>query len=144
MSYYELGVGKEVSKNRGRVALRGDVGKDDSGSYAVFIEQGSFASHTTAAKVLDVISRLPDCVGEACDAVSLHTSENEGRSRFIEIAKVSMSIHLDTSTTFSMFCATTTQIFSDIHWQDTVGATFQTHLDSKTSGRKYLDGNADA
>ena len=37
-------------KYKGRVVLRGDIVKDDSGSYAVFTEQGSSASHMTAAK----------------------------------------------------------------------------------------------
>ena len=54
----------------GRVVLRGDVVKDDSGSYAVFTEQGSSASQMTAAKVLDVIARLPRCAGHASDAAS--------------------------------------------------------------------------
>ena len=45
----------------GRVVLRGDVVKDDSGSYAVFTEQGSSASQMTAAKVMDIISTLPGC-----------------------------------------------------------------------------------
>ena len=36
-------------KYKGRVVLRGDVVKDDSGSYAVFTEQGSSASQITAA-----------------------------------------------------------------------------------------------
>ena len=31
--------------------------KDDSGSYAVFTEQGSFASQLTAAKVMDVVDK---------------------------------------------------------------------------------------
>ena len=44
--------------------------KDDSGSYAVFTEQGSSASQMTAAKVMDIISRLPGCDGQAADAVS--------------------------------------------------------------------------
>ena len=44
--------------------------KDDSGSYAVFTEQGSSASHITAAKVMDIISRLPGCAGQEADAVS--------------------------------------------------------------------------
>ena len=52
----------------GRVVIRGDVVKDDSGSYAVFTEQGSSASQTTAAKVMDVMSRLPGCAGQAADA----------------------------------------------------------------------------
>ena len=47
--------------------------KDDSGSYAVFTEQGSSASQMTAATVMDVISRLPGCAGQAADAVSACT-----------------------------------------------------------------------
>ena len=49
--------------------LRGDIVKDDSGAYAVFTEQGSSASQMTAAKIMDVISRLPGCEGQAADAV---------------------------------------------------------------------------
>ena len=45
-------------KYRGRVVLRGDIVKYDSGSYAVFTQQGSSASQMTAAKVMDIISRL--------------------------------------------------------------------------------------
>ena len=41
-------------KNKGRVVLRGDIVKDNSGSYAVFTEQGSSASQMTAAKVMDI------------------------------------------------------------------------------------------
>ena len=60
-------------KYKGRVVLRGDSVKDDSGSYAVFTEQGSSASQMTAAKVMDIISRLPGCDGQAADAVSVYT-----------------------------------------------------------------------
>ena len=60
-------------KNKGRVVLRGDIVKDDSGSYAVFTEQGSSASQMTAAKIMDIISRLPGCDGQAADAVSADT-----------------------------------------------------------------------
>ena len=60
-------------KYRGRVVLRGDVVKDDSGSYAVFTEHGSSASQMTAAKVMDIISRLPGCAEEEADAVSAYT-----------------------------------------------------------------------
>ena len=60
-------------KYKGRVVLRGDVVKDDSGSYAVFTEQGSSASQMTAAKVMDGIFRLPGCDGQAADAVSAYT-----------------------------------------------------------------------
>ena len=47
--------------------------KDDSGSLAVFTEQGSSVSQMTAAKVMDIISRLPGCSGQAADAVSAKT-----------------------------------------------------------------------
>ena len=53
--------------------LRGDIVKDHSGSYEVFFEQGSSASQMTATKVMDVISRLPGCAGQAADAVSSYT-----------------------------------------------------------------------
>ena len=60
-------------KYKGRVVYRGDIVKDDSGSYAVFTEQGSSASQITAAEVMDVISRPPGCAGQAADAVSACT-----------------------------------------------------------------------
>ena len=60
-------------KCKGRVVLRGDIVKDDSGSYAVFTEQGSSASQMTAAKIMEIIFRLPGCDGQAADAVSAYT-----------------------------------------------------------------------
>ena len=60
-------------KYKGRVVLRVDIVKDNSGSYAVFTEQGSSASQMTAAKVMDIISRLPGCDGQAADAGSADT-----------------------------------------------------------------------
>ena len=62
-------------KYKGRVVLRGDIVKDNSGSYAVFTEQGSSASQMTAAKIMDIISKLPGCDGQAADAVSAYTQE---------------------------------------------------------------------
>ena len=59
----------QYQKCKDRVVLRGDILKDDSGSLAVFTEQGSPASQMTAAKVMDIISR----VGQAADAVSVYT-----------------------------------------------------------------------
>ena len=68
---------------KGRVVLRGDTVKDDSGAYAVFTEQGSSASQMTAAKVMDVIAT---CAGQAVDAVLAYTQvKNGGRSKeFVE------------------------------------------------------------
>ena len=63
----------QYQKYKGRVVLRGDSVKEDPGSYAVFAEQGSSASQTTAAKVMDIISRLPGCTRQAADTVSAYT-----------------------------------------------------------------------
>ena len=43
----------KLQKYKGRVVLRGDIVKDDSGAFAVFTEQGSSASQMTAAKIMD-------------------------------------------------------------------------------------------
>ena len=80
-------------KYKGRVVLRGDIVKDNSGSFAVFTEQGS-ASQMTAAKVMDIISRLLGCDGQAADAVSAQTQ--------LENSKIGMSRCLDSSTTTQM------------------------------------------
>ena len=50
----------KLQKYNCRVVLRGDIAKYDSGAYTVFTELGSSVSQTTAAKVMDVIARLPD------------------------------------------------------------------------------------
>ena len=68
--------------------LRGDIVKDDWGSYAVFTEQGSSASQMTAAKIMDIISWLPGCDGQAADAVSAKTQvKMEGAYKLLKIPK---------------------------------------------------------
>ena len=68
---------------------RADDVKDDSGSNAVFTEQGSSASQTTAANVMDVIARLPDCAWTSSRrSVSVHPSQNEKRSTIFQNSKV--------------------------------------------------------
>ena len=58
-------------KYKGRVVLRGDIVEDDSGSYAVFTEQGSSASQMTAAKSHGYHLKIAQVVhGQAADAVS--------------------------------------------------------------------------
>ena len=68
---------RQSTKNiKVRVVLRGDIVKDDSGSYAVFTKQGSSASQITAAKIMDIISRLPGCDGHASRrSISLYPSK---------------------------------------------------------------------
>ena len=91
---------KKVQSYKGRVVLRGDVVKDESGSYAVFIQQGSSASHMSASKVVDVISRLPGYAGRASDAVSSYAHvKNRRRSKVIGITGIRVPSHLDSSTT---------------------------------------------
>ena len=73
---------------KGRVVLRGDFVKDDSGSHAVFTEQGSSASQMTAAKIMDIISRLPGCDGQAAHAVSAYTQvKMEDAPKLLKIPK---------------------------------------------------------
>ena len=63
--------------------------KDDSGSYAVFSEQGSSASQMMTAKVMDIISRLPGCDGQAADTVSAYTQvKMEDAHKFLKIPKL--------------------------------------------------------
>ena len=72
---------------KGRVVFRGDVVKDDSGSCAVSTEQGSSASHMTAAKVLNVIARLLWGAGQASEMVSLYTpGKTEDASKLLHLS----------------------------------------------------------
>ena len=89
-------------KYKGRVVLRGDIVKDDSGSYAVFTEQGSSASQMTAAKVMDILSRLPGCAGQAADAVSAYPGKNGRCSQIVKNSQIGVSRHLDSSTATQM------------------------------------------
>ena len=90
----------KFQKYKGRVVLQvqGDVVEDDSGSCAVFTERGSAASQMTAVKEWIVIARLTNCAGQAADAVSAYTSENERRSKIAENSEIRMSRHSDTPT----------------------------------------------
>ena len=76
-------------KYKGRVALRGDIVKDDSGlTQYLFTERGSSASQMTAAKIMDIISRLPGFEGQAADAVSAKTRvKMEDAHKFLKIPK---------------------------------------------------------
>ena len=96
-------LGAKHRKYKGRVVLRGDIVKNDSGSYAVFTEQGSSASPMTAAKVMDIISRLPGCAGQAADAISAYTQvKMEDAPKLSKKSKIGVSRHLESSTTTQM------------------------------------------
>ena len=85
-------------KYRGRVVLRGDIVKHYSGSCAVFTEQESSASRMTAAKIMDFISRLSGCAGQADGrSICLYPGQNGRCTIIVENSKVRMSRYLDTS-----------------------------------------------
>ena len=76
-------------KYKGRVVLHSGIVKDDSGSYEVLTEQGSSASQMTAAKIMDIISRLPDWDGQAADAISAYTQvKMEDAHKLLKIPKL--------------------------------------------------------
>ena len=80
---------QSTKKSKGRVVFRGRIVKDDSGSYAVFTEQGSSASQMIAAKVMDIISRRPGCDGQAAAAVSAYTQvKMEDAHKLLKIPKL--------------------------------------------------------
>ena len=90
-------------KYKGRVVLRGDFAKDDSGFHALLKEQGFSASQMTTTKVRSIISRLPGCDGHAADAVSAETKiKMEDAHKSFSIPKIGIFIHLDSSTTTQM------------------------------------------
>ena len=85
-------------KYKGRVVFRGDIVKDDSGSYAALTGQGSSVSQMTAAKVIDFIARLPGRTGSGC-SIGLHPSQNGRCTDVTENSEVRMSRHMDSSAT---------------------------------------------
>ena len=76
-------------KYKSGVGFRTDIVQVDSGSYAVFTEQGSSASQLTAANVLNIISRLSGFDGQAADAVSAYYTQvkMEDAHKFLKIPK---------------------------------------------------------
>ena len=105
----------QLQKYKGRVVLRGDIVKDDSGAHAVPTEHGSSASQMTAAKVMDVIARLPDCDGQAADAISAYTQVNMGNAQ--KLLKMAQS-HWNTSKILLFLLKET---YTDTHSQGSCG-----------------------
>ena len=64
---------RAVREFKGRVVFRGDDVKDESGYYAVFSEQGTSASHLSAAKFLDAMARFDGNYGSDSDATGAYT-----------------------------------------------------------------------
>ena len=89
-------------KYKGRVVLRCDIVKDDSGSYAVFTEQGSSASQMAAAKSHDEIGATKVRRTSSRRSFSLHQGQNGRCTITVKNSQIGMSRHLDTSTTTQM------------------------------------------
>ena len=84
-------------KYQGRVVLRGDIVKDNLGSYAVFTEQGSSASQMTYHLQIVWLRWT-----SSRRSISLYPSENGRCSQIIENSQFGVSRHLDSSTTTQM------------------------------------------
>ena len=68
-----------------------------------FIEQRSSASQMTAAKVMDIISRLPRMRRTSSGRyIGFFPGKMEDAPKLLKIPKIGMSIHLDSSTTTHM------------------------------------------
>ena len=75
-------------KYKGRVVLRGDIVKDNSGSYAVFTEHGSLASQMTAAKIMDIIQIARLRWTSSRRSIGLHPGKNGRCSQIIENSQI--------------------------------------------------------
>ena len=135
-------------KYKGRVVLRGDIVKDDSGSYAVFTEQGSSASQMTTAKIMDIISRLPGCAGQAADAVSAYTQvKMEDANKLLKFPNRSvLAYHYTDGLNHGPVWKTQSFLLSGICtvilWQDCYGKGNLGKFYWNTVGEKFQIGNA--
>ena len=83
----KLNLEPQFQKYKGRIVLRSDIVKDDSGSYAVFTEQGWSASQMTAAKVKEDTARPPGYREQATDATSYTQVKMENAPTLLKILK---------------------------------------------------------
>ena len=151
VSSHEVRIGEEVPY-KGRVVLRGDIVKHDSKNYAVCTEQSASASHMTAAKVLDVISGLPGCSGQASDAVSAYTQvEMKTHQNFFIFRKRMVqrfgSYHRkqedhSIGTKLTIQQCHWRAIFTVIHRLDSSGRQHMRKFRLEKDGRKFSDGSA--
>ena len=88
LSFEECRIGDKAPKIQRSSCPPRRLFKRYAGSFAVFTEQGSSASQMTAARVMDILSRLPGCDGQAADAVSAYTQvKMEDAHKVLKIPK---------------------------------------------------------
>ena len=79
---------------KGRIVFRGDIVRDESGCFAVFSEQGTSASHLSAAKFLDAIARMLGNDGQDSDAVGAYTQcELKGVETWVRLPRTQWPKH---------------------------------------------------
>ena len=137
------------AKYKSQIVLQGDIVKDDSGSYAVFTEQRSSTSKMTAAKIMDIISRLFGCAKQAADAISTYTQLKMEDAHKL-LSKIGVSKHLDSSTTTQMawimvqYGRPSRSSWTEsavILWQDHYGKDNLRKFFWNMTGRKFQIGN---
>ena len=142
----------KLQEYKDRVVFRGDIVKDDSGTYAIFTEHGSSALQMTAAKVMDVIARLPDGDGPAADAASAHTQiKLEDAPRLLKIPESGcpdVMIRLPRhkwpkswANIEHLVVPLSNEIYMDTHWQDCYGKNNSRKFYWNLDGKKYQIGN---
>ena len=92
----------EFPKCKGRIVLRGDIVKDDSGSCAVFTEQGSSASETQLQNLWMSLRTTWQWWTSSWRGISMHSGNDRGCSQIAQNPKVRMSRYMDTPSTTSM------------------------------------------
>ena len=140
-----LEIEPHYQKYKGRVVLRGDMVKDDSGSHAAFTEQGSSASQMSASRVTDIISRLPGCAGQAADAVSAYAQvKMENAPSLLKIPKSDCPdiwIPLPKHKWPKSWSSLLNEICTVILWQDYRGNGNLRKFYQNTVGKKFRIGN---
>ena len=104
MSSQEIGVWSlNIKSRKGRVVLRGDIEKDESGSLVVFTEQASSASQITAAKSHGHYIKTTGMrrTSSRC-SIRLYPGQNGRCTDVTENSKVRTSRYLDTFTETQM------------------------------------------
>ena len=135
---------------KGKVVLRGDSAKDDSGAYAVFTEQGSFASWMTGAIIMDVIARLPIlCRTSRWCSICLYSCKIGGCSQIAQkfpnrnVQTCGHVVHdmngPNHGQTLKWYLSN--EIFVVIHQQDDCGKDKSKQLYENLDGRKFRAGN---
>ena len=85
----------KYQKYKGRFVLQGDMVKDDSGSYAVFTEQGSDGRKSNGCHCKTTWK----CRTSSRRSIRLHPSKNGGLSKVAQKSKVRVSRYVDPSST---------------------------------------------